>query len=413
MADPLTPMMRPRPFGPGDVGMYGINQIAPSLASLLRGERAPDRPAIPPDYVGKVPTETDKRFLDAFGEAAQAGVNLVGPPMKAATVAAAPLVAGIAKRVAPALQEAAPIARNAKAAPLFDYSRLSEVPDVPQFNLPRATPKKIPQEYLDLANNKQLMKELDKYVDSGIKQGGLGWYNLMPLREAYISELGATKGPKAFNDLMDAVAATSPDSKVPQNIRMASYYNMLRQNETALPERVKKPETGNWYVPPGQIPNPYGARAQALHVQNMENLINNGELPVLQNPKPPSFGANLKGNYEPVAIDRHEMRKLGLSGVPDNKYGFLENIEQQQAAKKGIAPAQYQSSGWLGGAEATNMMSGTEPALQHFENRIAATAEARGMTKENVLKQLIRAKMPLLSAGGVTALAMQKPQEQE
>jgi hypothetical protein len=338
-------------------------------------------------YQGKVNPLSD----EAIGRSADLAGFVTGGNMPMAQSGA--LGVGGGKLAAPAIRSAD--------APLFDYSHLAQVPNVPQFDLPRAVPPKgVPAKVLE-PNNPANLQRVDDIVAAGLKQGGMEWYNTEPLRNAYIAELGDKKGVKAFNDYIDAVAATSPDSKVAQNVRAASYYNNLRQNDMPMPPLLKS-EKGNWQVPAGAIPNPYGARAQALHVQNMNNVIAGG-LPILDNPKPPSFAENLKGNYQPVTIDRHNGRLIGFDPMATGAYGAWEPIQQQRAQQMGIAPAQYQAGGWIGGQDLTNMASGNDPFLKHVENRIAVTAEQKGMTKAEVLREFIRSKMPLLGLGGVAA----------
>lgn len=277
--------------------------------------------------------------------------------------------------------------------PLFDYSKLHEVPDRPQVDLPRVTPARgVPEDIL-AAGSKSKIKQANKFVEEGIKKGGLRWYNAMPLRDAYMGELGSAKGAHEFDFFMEGMGGSSPDSVVPQNIRSASYYVWLLRNGKALPPRIKS-EKGNWKVPEGEIPEGYGARAQALHVQNFENIRDLGGIPVLENPKPPSFAGNLRGNYRPVAVDRHNMRMFDIerSDVGPG-YQYMEQLQQEQARKIGIEPAQYQSSGWLGAAEHTGVRTGNEPFLRMYEDEINRTASYYRMTPKEVLRDIIRGKM--------------------
>ena len=90
------------------------------------------------------------------------------------------------------------------------------------------------------------------------------------------------------------------------------------------------------------------------------------------------------------------MRLHGLEGVPELGYGFLENMSQGRANKMGVSPAQYQAGAWLGGAEKTGVLSGNEPFLKHVENQIETTADILGQSKAKTLRDLIRARIPLL-----------------
>jgi hypothetical protein len=71
-------------------------------------------------------------------------------------------------------------------------------------------------------------------------------------------------------------------------------------------------------------------------------------------------------------------------------------MQSYRVAELGMDPAQYQASLWLGGAGETGVKFGTDPMLKHFERRVEHTAEQRGQTKEQVLKDFINGRAPLL-----------------
>jgi hypothetical protein len=280
---------------------------------------------------------------------------------------------------------------------LFDYSRLSETPPVPQFNLPRVVPPEgVPAATQTLAAPKNIAR-VNEAVRAGEAMGGRDWYNTEPLRQQFVSELGEGPGNAAFRQYLDMVAANSPRTRVPENIRNASYFYGLAQRGEDLPRTYLQ---GGYHrmVKETQAPSPYGI--MPIHVQNMENALEGG-LPVLQNPKPASFVENLAGNQTPVTIDTHNMRLLTggrEAEVPKaNEYGFLERLQQEQAAKMGMSPAQYQASAWIGAGKETGLGSPIDPFLRVLEDRVAKTAEARGITKAQALRDFIRAKSPLLS----------------
>jgi hypothetical protein len=159
---------------------------------------------------------------------------------------------------------------------------------------------------------------------------------------------------------------------------------------------------GHWrLVEPN--PEPYGHVAQGGHARLAGMVFGGPGYDLMANPKPPSFAENLAGNWMPVTIDRHNVRMWGLTdtmGRPADEpgqtsYGFLENLQQQEAAKMGLHPAQYQSSGWVGSAGLTNMTSPPDPMLRIFENRLEKTAEEKGISKPAALKQFIRGRLRL------------------
>jgi hypothetical protein len=307
----------------------------------------------------------------------------------------------------------APAIRNPNA-PMFDYSRsvMTQRPNVPQTPLQRYDPPRgVPEEALRAADPKNI-KRLNLIAQQGAEIGGLEWYNMQQLHERFKYELGDKEGTARFIRYLDLLGATSPRTRVPENVRNASYYYRALLTGEATPQRELRqtpaydpqymygfqgtPRRADWIIKEGtQAEYPYGM--MPIHVQNVENILKGG-LPLLQNPKPPSFTQNLAGNWRPVTIDVHNMRLLGLGGreAPTTEYGFLERMQQQQAARLGMDPAQYQASLWIGGAKETGVKSGTDPMLKHFERRVEHTAEQRGQTKEQVLKDFIHGRAPLL-----------------
>jgi hypothetical protein len=296
-------------------------------------------------------------------------------------------------------------------APLFDYSKLREVPNVPQRDLPRYDPPRgVPEKAQQVAEPKNIAR-LNKIAGEGSKIGGLEWYNLEPLRQRFVEELGADKGNQQFMRYLQLISATSPQTRVPENIRNASYYLTALTQGKPIPERVLDVRPKGTYpiIKKGtQAPYPY-SQTLPIHIQNIENILRTGGIPELANPKPASFVQNLAGNQRPVTIDTHNMRIIGepiskdtsrifgkRAEPSDTEYGFLERLQQAQAEKLGMTPAQYQASLWLGGAGQTGVKSMQQPtALAHIEARIAKTAKDRGQTKEQVLKDMIRGIAPL------------------
>jgi hypothetical protein len=288
---------------------------------------------------------------------------------------------------------------------LFDYSRLREVPDVPQFDLERYVPPRGVPERTEALGSRKNVNRVNKVVDDGAARGGLEWYNMEPLRQRFIAELGEELGQQRFQRYIDYVAATSPKSTTPVNARNASYYYGLDVRGEPLPELIKK---GNNWSPKERLPSPYGHISQGLHIQNATNVRDHGGWPVLQNPKPASFAQNLAGNQRPVTVDTHNARLWGMLdtlGRPVEKpgkteYGFIESLQQREAARKGMSPAQYQASAWIGGGDQTGLGSPPDPMLRIFESRVNQTAKKLGISPEDALGRMIRGEISLKKRGG-------------
>jgi hypothetical protein len=311
---------------------------------------------------------------------------------------------------------------------LFDYSRLGEVPNVPQFDLPRyAPPRGVPQRTLDITNDPTVRDKMLETITQGQQMGGANWYNAEPLREAFNKELGS-QGDAAFRKYMDMVAATSPRSEVGANARNASYYYGRAMRGEPMPA-IGEPN-----------PQPYGHLAQRLHQMNAERVAGAGWDP-LTNPKPASFVENLTGNQQPVTVDTHAFRlpaiiaqdprfletafqvgkdapkqniqQMVASGeVPigdaaaraawwqaqpkANEYGAMENYYKSLGKDLGLTPAQTQASAWVGGGKLTGLASDeSKPFLRFLEDRINLTAEKSGVTTKQALQDFIRGKVSL------------------
>lgn len=324
---------------------------------------------------------------------------------------AKPAVKG-AKKVSNGLAEVvtAPAVQTGKR-PLFDYSRLSEVPDVPQFDLKRYDPPRgVPERTKAIASPDNMVRVRD-VVKRGQALGGEGWYNTEPLRQAFIEELGEEKGAPAFARFIDYVAATSPRSKVDDNLRNASYYYTLDRQGQAFPKITRQDGSDRLEVPP---PFPYRHRFKVQHARNAHKVRRAGGWDpfVLENPKPVSFAQNLKGNQRPVTSDVHNARILGMKNAQGrevhapakNEYAFVERLQQGEASKLGLTPAQYQSSAWIGGAEETGQRSGIDPFLRLFERRLTTTSKRLGIPKREVLRRMIRGELPLYGVAGILGL---------
>jgi hypothetical protein len=409
MPPPNTPMF---PVNPVEVagGLYGIGtDYAGQLASWLA-----THPGSTPSLDASAPQlgRDVTAMLDKPGEHVS--------PTTATSIAAAPLAIGAKGK-------------------LFDYSNLSKVPDVPQFDLPRyAPPRGVPARTSELIANPDVRQGMLDTIQRGQQMGGADWYNADPLRQAFIDELGKQGDPQ-FKQYMDLVAATSNRSEVGANVRNASYYYNRLVNGEPMPD-VGTPN-----------PQPYGHLAQRQHQMNAQTVAGGGWDP-LQNPKPASFAQDLMGNQQPVAVDTHAFRlpsilsqdprfletayqssktapkqniqQMVLSGQMSmedalkqpaywqaqpkaNEYGAMEQYYKGLANDAGLTPAQAQAAAWVGGGQQTGLASdASKPFIGFVEDRANKTADVRGLSPAEALSQFIRGKAPLLGVGAAGAATM-------
>lgn len=302
-------------------------------------------------------------------------------------------------------------ARSPTPGRLFDNSRLHETPDVPQFDLDRYVPPRgVPERIRALANPANI-ERVNEAVRRGAERGGREFYNTEPLREWSIAEFGPEKGQAAYDEFFDLVGATSMGSRLEDNVRNAAYHYMRSQQ--GFPPPVPYWDGKAWRLaePP---PPPWRHYLQGLHAKKVGEVLARGSLSPLNNQKSASFVQNLRGNQRPVTIDRHNARLLGVKGAhgrpvdapPKEGYGFLERLQQEEAAKLGMTPAQYQASAWIGGAEQTGVRSSQSPFLDTFTARVVLTAKKLGLKPEEVLRRFLRGEIPLWSFGGAATAGM-------
>lgn len=330
---------------------------------------------------------------------------------------------------------------------LFDYSKIHDIPDVPQVDLPRYQPPRgVSERVQDLVSNPKVEQKMQDYIQQGKDINAQTFYYNEPLRQAFVDELGKKKGQTSFARYMDYVAATSPRSDVETNARNASYYYWLEKQGMPVPPQG------------GVNPQPYGHMAQNLHRENAENIRSGAYFDPIANPKPLSFSQNLQGNFAPVTVDAHAFKLPAMlsrdpeflagsikleKGEPTinptqmyeggdltmreaakrpvywaarpnkNEYGAMENYYKQLAADAGMTPAQTQAAAWAGGGKVTGLGSvAGDPFMRSVENRAIKTAAERGISPAEALSQMMRGKAPLLGVGGTAVMGGLAAQDQ-
>jgi hypothetical protein len=353
---------------------------------------------------------------------------------------------------------------------VFDLSDTWRVPDVPQTELSRIDPdagrrKGLPEHIIEATTDPEMRAKLRTVAEAGLKTGGAYWYNAEPLRLAFVTELGPEEGNATFAKYMRTVGAVSAGSDVGQNIRTGSYYNVReRQGNPVQGEQTPK---GQWA--PTDIESPYGHKMQNTQYGGYRDIQGGNPLDPEMRPKRASFDENLGGNQEPVTVDKHNLRLIGMlsknpeflntqieadvnypslgiakgdkvnfrdaykSGrftmdqllqvpqawkdVPEaNHYAALEGFQRDLAREMGISPAQLQAALWVGGGRVTGLRSLPTSFMGAFEQRLQKTAAERGGTPMKALLDFVRGKKPLLTplvaaGAGAAANALQQPDD--
>ena len=268
---------------------------------------------------------------------------------------------------------------------------LSRVPDVPQVPLERYEPARGRPANLDSILIPENAARLEETAKRGEQMGGREWYNLEPLRMAFMEELGPA-GDDAFARYVDYVAATSPRSTVAGNIRRGSHFYQLDRNG--------QPVGG---LTNADMPKGYGHIAHTTHDHKLREIEENGGLLPIKGPKVSSFAENLKGNQTPMTIDTHNFS--AVRNDPKNKksptntqYKYLEEYQAEIADKLGMTPAQFQASVWMAGDTG---VADARPFMSVFDDVLSNTAERDGKSRSEALRDFINGAAPLYGLGAL------------
>ena len=237
---------------------------------------------------------------------------------------------------------------------------------------------------------------LNAYVDKGVAQGAEKWYHLGGLKDRFIEELGPEKGGAAFDRFMDMTAALSPRSKVDQNLKRAS---VLYQRE--MQGQPISPLTHEMF-PPG-----YGHLATtSAHAPAIKRLVETGAVGnSVDQPKIASFAENLKGNYEPLTSDTHNVQILsGQARSPTKaEYPFLESRQKTLGERRDLQPAEWQSALWTGAGDVTGVAD-VRNMTAAMNQRIAKTAEKLGISEQEAFREFAKGNTKLYQMLLATAL---------
>lgn len=184
--------------------------------------------------------------------------------------------------------------------------------------------------------NNKINTVFDSYIEKGKKLGGPDWYNTEELRDWMTGTLGEVEGDRQWREFIELIGTTSTGSKVPQNIRMASFYRALSEADRASVAQIVKEEritplaaATKLGVVPNKSPTDYAyghikQGNQAGNVINREAGLWDREVPgdltgaalskrLQANPKVKGFGNDLLGDDTNIAADMHFMRMHGMA----------------------------------------------------------------------------------------------------
>lgn len=239
----------------------------------------------------------------------------------------------------------------------------------------------------DIFNDPINRELLDLQMKQGLLLGGETYYpSTYPLR-AFLEER-LPDGRQVFEQNMNAHAGTSPQSALPNNMAsqslvMAALRDGVDLNDwkafKAYADKVaaSRPGSNKYFLGPS-------------HVENFQHLDDpNYEWKLGDKDKVRSYGSNLLGNFENVALDTHEAKGASMGtahypfyerskGFAANEYGAFEGGYRDVAEDLGLRPGSAQAGRWYGGGELTGLKTGKGDWLSTFEHMVVYTAEKLG-----------------------------------
>jgi hypothetical protein len=276
-------------------------------------------------------------------------------------------------------------------------------------------------------------------------------------RAARAAGLSDKEAADYLKDLGDYVAATSPRTKVEENLRNASLV-MAKQNQGIPFRDIIGSGTGGI----SEKGYPMMTGKGGIHGLLLDDVIERGGMNVANNPKPSNFGPNIAGNRSGVTVDTHAIRgtlqtlnEMEPGSVPDGfilpkfkeqytkdpstltpdmiddtlagqmigpkgattkaqtEYPVFADIWHKAADRLGVSPAEAQSMGWFGFGDQTNLGSARKTPVDIFDERIDVTAKALGTSPEKVAEGVFRRQIPLLGVGGLGLLGAYPSQEEQ
>ena len=162
---------------------------------------------------------------------------------------------------------------------------------------PTIPPKRgVKKRMLDAINDPEVRQKMIALSMKGTNQKD--WYRSKPLLEKYIQILGQERGKEKFVKDMKFFSSSSAGSSVQDNVKIASYYQYLRENDLPLDLPVKG--------------SGYGHVLQNTQRDAILEYVENEDVDPLRKPKRKTFTSNLLGQEDYVTIDRHNMRTIAM-----------------------------------------------------------------------------------------------------
>jgi hypothetical protein len=279
-------------------------------------------------------------------------------------------------------------------------NELADLPEVTQAPLARAqypSPSRMSAKMEPVIANPNVYNGIVDYMKLGRDMGGASWLDAAPIRLRQWDALGPEDGEKAYRELVGYVAASSPMTKPPQNVRIGTL--IYAGDRNGLP------------VLPGQrLEYPYGSPANRTHLLLAESA-RAGRWNSLTRPKTASMFQNLLGNMEPAVIDRHILRLVSilhghpgyLTKIDPRDYWALEELIGRASKEVGLSPGEGAQALRFGGACLTGLCinDGSRSFLHSVADRLVPTSEYQGISVPAARNGALRGRFPLRTVGWI------------
>lgn len=310
----------------------------------------------------------------------------------------------LAKRISEAEQKVA----QGDAVPMWDFGNLYRPPQqnvrLAYATRAKGVPDWIAEQYGPAYQDKMVQAALAPGIPNAWK-----FYWTGPVRDDFLQQLGAHEGPDAFQQFASNMGATTTGAKPYQNVRFASYHDVMQNQGLPVPIATTYP---------------YGHNRWNLHQQALQNLRDAPGgllLPPEINPKGATFSGDISGltrspTFDEVMTGPKGQGLRSQTGTIENApfkgtYGFAVDAFDPIVAKVGrsrsqvlpaevrqdILPSDVQSKVW---AELGGDPSYAITLPEHISNRINVTAMITGLSPYEVKRRWIMKQMPLLGLGG-------------
>lgn len=345
------------------------------------GQRAGELVNDPAQWLARFGPEANDSFKDTVGDTQsvmpgvrEAGLDALGRAMGAQGDEASLTLGQLSGVQAAGLPLLA--AKGLEELPSYATSRMLKRADIPKKGMPDYVQKvidKIPDTYGPLVRQNP--------------EAGRAWFNQEPIFQGFMQENGPERGRDLFNFWNHAIGATTTKQKVPQNLKLASYY--LNKYATGKLGRGLEmdPFAEHMAIEPG-----YGHMFQSDVNEGLRDWFERGGFDSVTRPKKASFVENLGGNYDPGTIDQRVSRAIGLTnkgGKPLDApklewYGPIENAVKATSEAHGLKSAQGQAAGWIKDPK-------LDPSMVEIVNMLLhRTADQTGQSPVLTLKNFLQ-----------------------